>query len=506
MVVVGEDGLSSFTPPPVSTYRGEVVDYPGSLVSASLVDGQLSGMLRLAEDLPWIGIQPVSEYDASAPRDLHWVYEAEDAMVPNVGCGALHAYAEDHDHDHSHHPAGGGGTIAFGSSTVEAEIAIDADVEFYQLNQSTVLNTEVDIEKVISGVSAIYESQFGLSYRITHIIVRTAENDPYSSTNASTLLNQLRNHWTSSQGSIVRDQTHLFTGKELNGTTIGVANLNSICGNNNGYGLSQSRFTGGITSRIALTAHELGHNWAATHCNGSSTCSIMCDALGGCTGNITSFGTSASNQINNKINSSGCIDPPVPGEAPQLDSVNVASIGAFKDGSMTLSGEDLITATEVRVGNSVVPPTNLEIGYSELRITDGIFAEAGSQEIEVTTPAGTAGGVFVNVLEETAIQLEAPLISIPGEPFNLSWSGGGNNFYFIVIAPNGFTVPFQGSDILVNGNVVLSGTLGSGGADSFVDPDPGSFPLLTLFFQLWIVDAGSLQFEGASDVTATLFL
>ena len=49
-----------------------------------------------------------------------------------------------------------------------------------------------DIEKVMSGVNVVYERDSGITYRITTIIVRTVESDPYSSFAADTLLTQMR--------------------------------------------------------------------------------------------------------------------------------------------------------------------------------------------------------------------------------------------------------------------------------------------------------------------------
>ena len=61
------------------------------------------------------------------------------------------------------------------------------------------------IESVINTMNLQYESEVGISHSITTILVRTTSNDPYSSSDAVTLLNQFRNHWNSSQGSIQRD-------------------------------------------------------------------------------------------------------------------------------------------------------------------------------------------------------------------------------------------------------------------------------------------------------------
>ena len=155
------------------------------------------------------------------------------------------------------------------------EIGIDSDMEFYNANGSSVTATQNDITAVMNNVGAIYQSQACVVHDITTIIVRTVEPDPFTSNVPSVLLGEFASHWTSSQNHIQRDVAHLFTGHNLQGSVIGVAYVGGVCSPSSGYGLSQSRFTSNMTNRTALTAHELGHNWSAGHCNVSPPCRIM---------------------------------------------------------------------------------------------------------------------------------------------------------------------------------------------------------------------------------------
>src|SRR5678815_6030140 len=99
----------------------------------------------------------------------------------------------------------------------------------------------------------------------------------------------------------IRDR---FTGKELDGSVIGIAQLSVICNKSSAYGLSQSKWTTSMLYRAGLTAHEIGHNWSATHCDGIGDCSIMCSGIGGCSGDVNNFGASEKNQILAKKNAS----------------------------------------------------------------------------------------------------------------------------------------------------------------------------------------------------------
>ena len=105
------------------------------------------------------------------------------------------------------------------------------------------------------------------------------------------MLDQFRNRWNSENGSIHRDTAHLFTGTELDGNIIGIAYIGVICSGNYGYGLSQTGVIPQISWRdTSLTAHEVGHNWNAEHCNGDPDCGVMCSGIGGC-GPLDIFGS-----------------------------------------------------------------------------------------------------------------------------------------------------------------------------------------------------------------------
>ncbi len=315
LLVQDESGeIKEVPPPPAHTYRGTFLEIDGSEVAASLIDGQLSAVILLPDDGLW-AVQPVSDVTPGAPPSWHAVYDFADVQpgpwicgnddlmqAPSVPGGAGEDESASREDDAS--PAGEVGERI-------ADIAFDADVEFYQANGSSVPLTMFDIERVVNGGGVIYRRDVSIDHWISAILVRTAEPDPYNTNNAGALLCQFRAEWNANQGGIARDTAHLMTGKTIQGNTIGLAWVGVICnvvrgggGNcpqnaNVAYGFSQSRFSNNFAQRVALTAHEVGHNWSACHCNQSACtgggvdpdCNIMCSNIGGCTGNVTSFGS-----------------------------------------------------------------------------------------------------------------------------------------------------------------------------------------------------------------------
>ncbi|MFG0331327.1 MAG: M12 family metallo-peptidase [Phycisphaerales bacterium] len=317
--VLVDDGtgeLTSWDAPAPMTYRGSVVEIADSVVSASIVDGGLRGIIRFGDDQAY-SITPLMEVVDGAPADAHLILEADDSLPLGFICGndALNGFG---DHPGDLHSHGQEGFVSDDPGVgiddiLLAEIAFDADVEFYNRNQQSVSGTIADIEAVMNDVDVIYQRDVEVAYLITTIIVRTGEPDPYSSTNAGTLLDQFQSEWNRNQGGVQRDVAHLMTGKNLQGGTIGVAYLGVICARSVAYGLSESRFTSRWDWRVGLTAHELGHNWNAGHCrsscSGGTDCRIMCPCIGGCSGDMTRFGQASINAITNFRNSRNCLDP-----------------------------------------------------------------------------------------------------------------------------------------------------------------------------------------------------
>lgn len=309
LVQVESGELVEMEAPPVATYRGTVLEMPGSRVSASLDAGRLTAVIFSADGGPSWVIQPLSEAIPDADASAHVVFRTDDAslaadyfcgaddLLENAGLGAIND------------DGAGGGTT--NTPFQVCDVAFDADFQFYQINGSSVAKTLHDIERIMDTVELVYERDTLIAYEVTVIIVRTSSGaNPYTSNNPETLLNQFRTHWNNNHDDIPRDIAHLMTGRNLSGSVIGIAWLQVICASKTsgrGYGLSQSRFTSSHNFRAALTAHELGHNWAAGHCSGSS-CHIMCTGLGGCGGiGSPNFGTSAKGQIVSYRNTRRCL-------------------------------------------------------------------------------------------------------------------------------------------------------------------------------------------------------
>lgn len=330
-------GFDAFEAPPPATYRGYVIGIGESRVAASLTENGLSALIDAQDGRSFWVIQPLRDFDPTADREDHVMY-LSDEVVPHDGtCGVVDDMFVPHVED---------GGVALGTGLRQVEIGVDADSQFVQDNGGSVTNTINDIENVLNATELVYERDVFVTFEITTIVVRTSGNDPYSGTGAGSLLNQFANQWQTSPivNGITRDVAQYFTGRNLSGTTLGIANLSAVCSSSAGYSVVESRFTNIMSARVGLSAHELGHNFSAQHCDALGIqCKIMCSSLGGCGGlGLPNFGASEANQIMNFVNNISC-DVPLadPQSLPFSDSFSGASISSslwsFNDGGIASS-------------------------------------------------------------------------------------------------------------------------------------------------------------------------
>ena len=291
----GSGTLVDLPPPPPSTYRGTASGLPGSLASGSIIEGRFTGIVILPGDLGAWNVLPLGEVFPAGPAAAHIVSRFDDSIAGDWTCGVADPAAP---HHQPRHPSTTTGTPDL---PLICELAIDADYPYFQLVNGTASNVAQDIATVIANASSYSMlSNTNVKFRIVRYVIRTtagANPGYYNTSSADSLLNGFRIVWNNLAGVIPRDAAHLFTGRDLSGTTIGIAYVSAVCSPVYGYGLSQSRFNMQPGRRAALTAHEIGHNFSANHCDANnhlcSPCWLMSATQGSTTNQLTRFGCSA---------------------------------------------------------------------------------------------------------------------------------------------------------------------------------------------------------------------
>jgi len=280
-----DGGLIELPAPMPTSYRGVVRGIPDSRVAANLFEGQLNATILLA-DTAWT-IEPGTDALPSMPKSMHVVYN--DGVIKPLPdfCHVVETDAA------APTPSGGAPEAA----VLFADTAIELSPAFRQrwggiagaVNQARAIN---------NGAGIIYERDTNVWLRIREMIV----GNNYSATGTN-VLGQFRSRWLNSNWGFPNDLAHLLYGNPTSGT-VGIAYLNGICGSNR---FSVSWHLSNLTARRAVFAHELGHTFAAGHCSGGG-CRIMCASLGGCSGVITSFGTTSANTIRNRAITAPCVN------------------------------------------------------------------------------------------------------------------------------------------------------------------------------------------------------
>jgi len=251
-------------PGPVRTYRGGVRGMAGSLVAASLEEDGLHARVVLADGEEFF-VEPISRRVPGAALGSHAVYRSEDIIPTTARCEAHAALQGAGASNDTSGAEAFAGAPACGSGVCVAELAADADYEYFVRWGSTAA-VEERINAVINAVNVQYERDASIRHTISTIIIRTTEPDPYTSTDAVTLLTEFRAQWLYHHGNVQRDMAQLFTGKDMNGGTIGVAWVSAVC-TSSGFSVVQSDFNSNFGCTTDLSAHELGHNWSAAHCD-----------------------------------------------------------------------------------------------------------------------------------------------------------------------------------------------------------------------------------------------
>ena len=134
-----------------------------------------------------------------------------------------------------------------------------ADFEFFEAFGS---DSEAEILARLNVVDGIFSEQFGMTISVQEVDIFQTPIDPFDATEAGILLDEVTDYRQQNQTQY--GLTHLFTYRNLDGNTRGIAWLGGACRNSFGAALSQQRSASLITGALTV-AHEIGHNFDAPH-------------------------------------------------------------------------------------------------------------------------------------------------------------------------------------------------------------------------------------------------
>lgn len=267
--LLGDGSITYREPAETTILSGGIRGEKGSLVRLVRLSSGLEGVIVSQQGIFFL--EPASRYLPALAKEQTLAYRL-DAMQPFgkfPACGASHIDAVQSllgalpgDLERI---APSESEPALAGELREVELRLIVDHYYFELHG---LDSVDRVHGLIHEVNGIFERELGLTFRISETLVATSSSaDPLGpATNAEALLQQLAD--LGLQGAA--DLAHLFTARELDGETLGISWMGSICSPPYAVGLTQDQPSGG--ARVVATAHELAHAIGARH-DGVGYCS-----------------------------------------------------------------------------------------------------------------------------------------------------------------------------------------------------------------------------------------
>lgn len=485
-------GLVALPAPAATTWRGTLVNDAGSDVAATIVGGSLRAYARGSDGQLWV-VQPLADAVAGAPPAMHAVFRARDGAGANGHCGVVVGGLT---------PAptpGGGEDVVY-----ECEIALEADHALYLWNGGSVAAVQNDVLGIVNAVDLIFRNDVQMHFAVTQLIVDVVP-DAYTTSVASGLLAQLQSQWNGTWGAIARDVVHLFSGRQVGAAsagTVGIAYVGSACDTTMAYGLSETHWSTNFAYRVAVTAHELGHNFNALHCDGQSACAIMCSQIGGCSGNTTGFSATERAQIIAFRQSAACLVAQA--TAPWIASVTPSQVATVSPSLITLGGDGFLGTTAVNVGSQQVTAGIQVLSDTQLRFPAPAGLPLGGQPVSVTNPAGTSNAAVLTYNASNPCEVVVPSATYGGALLQWRMGGAPNDFAFLGISLLDTTSPWLGQSLLDGFLLLWYGNLDALGlANLTVTVPTGVLVGFTVHSQMIDVDPATNTLRSVSSIPGT---
>jgi uncharacterized repeat protein (TIGR01451 family) len=209
-------------------------------------------------------------------------------------------------------------------------------------------------------IDGIFSSQVGVRLQSLSVTVLTAGSQPFTTTDSSVLLDELKNYRFGTPAQRSAGLSHLMTGRNLDGRTIGIAYINGLCSNSFSASLSEARSNLQFDALVA--AHEMGHVFGAPHdsetgsaCEATPATFLMAPQLN----QSSTFSQCSLDQVAPVVTRASCLAPvdaadgtieaPTEVSLPQAMPADV-TVAVRSVGNATLTGAALRVSLPISVG------------------------------------------------------------------------------------------------------------------------------------------------------------
>jgi hypothetical protein len=439
---------------PTMPLEGTVEGVPGSWVRITrspsgwrgmLYDGQELYAIEAAQDIAG-STEEALTVSGSAPV----IYRLADALLPPdevLSCEIVQADAD---------PPTAASAFQSISSELhiqaaqlaamkQVRIGVIADFEFANL-MSTGGSPEDVIVARMNIVDGIFSSQLGVKISLAPSTIFTSSSDPFTKSRASDLLNEVRSYRRNSTTQLALGLTHLMTGRDLDGDTVGIAFIGSVCQGSSASSLSEGRRSS--TTAALIAAHEIGHNFNAPHDGETGACAstpqtfLMAPRLNG----SNQFSACSIAQMTPTVNNASCLSAYIPPDVSLeiMSPAPQATIGTAFPASFVVRALGDDASTDVSVTASI--PTGLTLnsmtstgatctsGAGSATCTFGTMAAGDARQVDLDLTSSAAGSLAVNIslasVNDADSSNNAGAISVassgtPPPPVNPPSGGGG---------------------------------------------------------------------------------
>jgi hypothetical protein len=383
----------------------------GGRVSITINDHFVQGFVQTG--MYTFYFEPVYHFDKNAARDQIVIYNTKD-IIPgkekNCGVTDSHQNARPDPRDNNT-----GERMPGGCYEVEYAIATDFSMFSHYGSTTGVQNHNI---AVTNDMQTNYNDEFadGIQFVIVQqFIVTTSNGDPSvwtTTTDAGTLLNNFTS-WGPTGFTSTHDVGSLWTRRDFDGSTVGIAWVGAVCTNAR-YNALQD-FTSTASSKRVLLAHELGHNFSSNHDSGSGF--IMSPSVN----NTNTWSSTSVTSIQNHYLSRNCLANCVIGP-PQISFNSTSSTVTEFGGSGTTGscGEPFkLLNIPVSVNKAITSPITVTVSVSPSS-TAQVNRDYTLVSSTLTFPSGAAStqNIQVRIIDDKIQENPESLI------LNIAISGG----------------------------------------------------------------------------------
>lgn len=249
-----------------AAYTGQAGPYAGSWAAVTRIGNRWSGIWYDGGEYFGVdsagALAQVSPDAAARPPDSLMVFRLRDALWEDLGLegDTLKAPVTGSEIARQLAPF----ALSFGPDEPQRrlDVAVVGDALLVAQDGE---DAEANVLARLNVIDGLFASQLGIRISAGSVTLFASRNDePFGRTTAAgDLLDELSAWRYSNAAQRESGLTHLFTGRNLSGRTVGMAYMDSLCSRRYSTSLSQATSSVGFSALIA--AHEIAHVFGAPH-------------------------------------------------------------------------------------------------------------------------------------------------------------------------------------------------------------------------------------------------